>query len=155
VVFFGDDYGMQSGMFVLPRMWRALVKPRLARLIGAIKGQAGVRFMLHSCGAIAPILGDLVEIGVDVLNPVQPSAQGMEPAAVKWQFGSRLVLHGAIDQQGVLPHGTPAVVAREVRQRIRDLAPSGGYILAVSPNIRADVPSENILALYDTAREAE
>jgi len=154
VVFFGDDYGTQSGMFVSPRMWRALVKPRLRRLIRTIKGLAGVRFMLHSCGAIAPILEDLVEIGVDMLNPVQPSAYGMEPAEVKRRLGQCLVLHGAIDQQGVLPHGAPADVVREVRARMRELAPGGGYVLAVSPNIQADVLPENILALYDTAQEA-
>jgi len=154
IVFFGDDYGTQQGLLFSPRMWRSLVKPRLARLIRTIKSLADVRFMLHSCGAIGPIIEDLIEIGVDILNPVQPSARGMEPASIKRQTAGRLVLHGAIDQQGVLPRGTPADVADEVRMRMRDLAPGGGYILAVSPNIQADVPAENILALYDTARQA-
>lgn len=152
IVFFGDDYGMQESMVVSPAMWRQMFKPRLARLIRAIKEYADVRFQLHSCGSIAPILEDLIEIGVDILNPVQPTASGMDPADVKEVVGDRLVLHGAVDQQNTLPNGTPAEVRREVETRIRQLAPGGGYVLAVSPNIQADVPPENIIALFDAAR---
>ena len=154
IVFFGDDYGIQNNMLFSPRMWRKLVKPRLARLISRVKGLADVYFQLHSCGAIAPILEDLVEIGVDILNPVQPSAAGMNPAEIKRKFGDSLVLHGAIDQQTVLPQGSPADVEAEVWQRMRDLATDGGYVLAVSPNIQADVPPENIDTLYRVAQEA-
>lgn len=154
IVFFGDDYGMQNSMIISPAMWRRMIKPYLARLIKKIKSLADVRFQLHSCGAISPIIGDLVEIGVDILNPIQPSATGMEPAQIKSKFGDRLVLHGAIDQQNTMPHGTPDDVRREVEARLRDLAPGGGYILAVSPNIQADVAPDNILALYDTAQRA-
>jgi len=153
IVFFGDDYGMQSGMLISPRMWRRMIKPRLARLIRKIKSTAVVRVQLHSCGAIAPILPDLIEIGVDILNPLQPSAEGMLLKDFKKQYGSNLVFHGVIDQQGTLPHGTPQDVRQEVITRLRDLAPGGGYIVAVSPNIQADVPPENILALFDSVRE--
>ena len=154
IVFFGDDYGIQTNMLFSPRMWRRLVKPRLARLIAHVKSLADVYFQLHSCGAIAPILEDLVEIGVDILNPVQPSAAGMNPAEIKRTFGKRLVLHGAVDQQEVLPHGTPTQLEAEVRRRMRELAPGGGYVLAVSPNIQADVPPENIETLFRVAQEA-
>ncbi len=154
VVFFGDDYGMQRGMTISPRQWREMIKPRLARLIAAIKRSANVRYQHHSCGAIAQIVPDLIEIGVDILDPVQPSAVGLDPAAIKRDYGHRLVLHGAIDQQGVLPHGSTADVRAEALKRIRELAPGGGYIVAVSPNIQADVPPENILALYDTVQAA-
>jgi uroporphyrinogen decarboxylase len=153
IVFFGDDYGTQQNMIISLRMWRQMIKPRLARLIHAIKNQANVRYQHHSCGAIAPILPDLIEIGVDILNPLQPSAQGMDLPNIKSEFGNRLVLHGAIDQQGTLPHGTPLEVRQEVARRVHDLAPGGGYIVAVSPNIQADVPPENILVLFQTVKE--
>jgi uroporphyrinogen decarboxylase len=148
IVLFGDDYGMQSGLIISPQLWRMMIKPRLRRLIQKIKGLANVRYQHHSCGAIAPILPDLVEIGVDILNPLQPSAKGMDLAQIKLTYGDALVMHGAIDQQSTLPHGTPLQVQQEVETRLRDLAPGGGYIAAVSPNIQADVPPENILALY-------
>ncbi len=154
IVFFGDDYGTQRSMTISPRLWRKMIKPRLARLVSAIKGAANVRYQHHSCGAIAPIVPDLIEIGVDILNPVQPSVAALDPLAIKREYGRQLVLHGAIDQQNVLPRGSAEDVRQEVRQRIRDLAPGGGYVVAVSPNIQADVPGENILALYDTVREA-
>ena len=153
IVFFGDDYGMQSSMIISPRMWRKMIKPRLARLIKKIKSSADVYFQLHSCGAIAPIIGDLVEIGVDILNPLQPNAVGMDLPAIKQAYGDQLVFHGVVDQQGVLPGGSVAEVREEVKTRLRQMAAGGGYILAVSPNIQADVPPENILALFDSVRE--
>jgi uroporphyrinogen decarboxylase len=153
VVFFGDDYGMQSGMLISPRMWRKMIKPFLARLIQKIKNTAPVRFQLHSCGAVFPIIEDLVEIGVDILNPLQPSAVGMDLPMIKKKFGDRLVFHGVIDQQEVLPHGTIEEVENEVRSRLGILAPGGGYVVAVSPNIQADVRPQNILALFDSIRK--
>jgi uroporphyrinogen decarboxylase len=153
IVFFGDDYGMQSNMIISPRMWRKMIKPRLARLIAKIKNTADVYFQLHSCGAISPIIGDLVEIGVDILNPLQPNAVGMDLPAIKETYGDQLIFHGVVDQQSVLPAGSVDDVREEVKTRLRQMAPGGGYILAVSPNIQADVPPENILALFDSVRE--
>jgi uroporphyrinogen decarboxylase len=153
IVFFGDDYGMQSGMLISPRMWRRMIKPRLERLIHKIKNVADVRFQLHSCGAIAPIIPDLIEIGVDILNPLQPSAEGMLLKEFKTKYGDNLVFHGAIDQQETMPHGTTVEVRNEVITRLSELAPGGGYIVAVSPNIQADVPPENILTLFDSVQE--
>jgi uroporphyrinogen decarboxylase len=153
IVFFGDDYGMQNNMIISPRMWRKMIKPRLARLIAKIKNTSDVYFQLHSCGAITPILDDLVEIGVDIINPLQPTAAGMDLPAIKKRYGDQLVFHGVIDQQETLPNGQPEDVRNEVKARIRDLAPAGGYVVAVSPNIQADVSPENILALFDAVRE--
>ena len=153
IVFFGDDYGMQSNMIISPRMWRKMIKPRLARLIKKVKDTADVYFQLHSCGAISPIIGDLVEIGVDILNPLQPNTVGMDLPAIKEAYGDQLVFHGVVDQQGVLPGGSVEDVREEVKTRLRELGTGGGYILAVSPNIQADVPPENILALFDSVRE--
>jgi uroporphyrinogen decarboxylase len=153
IVFFGDDYGMQNGTIISPALWRKMIKPRLARLINKIKSYPNIRYQHHSCGAIAPIIPDLVEIGVDILNPIQPSAKGMDPAKIKQEYGKHLVLHGAVDQQGTLPHGTPQDVQQEVAIRMHDLALDGGYIVAVSPNIQADVPPENILALFQNAQK--
>jgi uroporphyrinogen decarboxylase len=121
IIFFGDDYGMQSNMIISPRMWRKMIKPRLARLIHKIKSTADVYFQLHSCGAIAPIIGDLVEIGVDVLNPLQPNAKGMDLPEIKKTYGDQLVFHGVVDQQGVLPNGSVDDVREEVKTRLRGL----------------------------------
>jgi len=148
IVFFGDDYGMQNGMIISPALWRKMIKPRLARLVAKVKSYPNIRFQLHSCGAVSPIIPDLIEIGVDILNPLQPSAKGMDSATIKQEYGKQLVMHGVVDQQGTLPHGSSEEVEQEVRRRIHDLAPGGGYIVAVSPNIQADVPPENILALF-------
>ena len=111
----------------------------------------GLKVMLHSCGAISEIMEDLAGCGVDVVNPVQPGAAGMEPAALKERFGARLCFHGAIDIQRTLPEGTPEEVRAEVRARFRDLGAGGGYILAPSHNLQPDVPTANILAMYDEA----
>ena len=145
---------MQNGMIISPTLWRKMIKPRLARLIQTIKSYPGIRYQHHSCGAIASIIPDLIEIGVDILNPLQPSAKGMDPSKIKHDYGSKLTLHGAIDQQGTLPYGTPLEVQREVEARIESLAPGGGYIVAVSPNIQADVPPENIIALFENVKKS-
>lgn len=153
IVFFGDDYGMQDNMIISPTMWREMIKPHLARLIKKIKATADVNFQFHSCGAISPIIGDLAEIGVDILNPLQPNAEGMDLPTIKKTYGDQLIFHGVIDQQGVLPNGTVEEVREEVKTRLREMGPGGGYIVAVSPNIQADVPPENILALFDSVLE--
>ena len=106
-----------------------------------------------TCGAIFPIIGDLAEIGVDILNPIQPLAKGMEPDKLKAAYGDIISFHGGIDVQHLLPFGTPEEVRDEVVKYIEALAPGGGYVLAVSHNIQADVPVENILALFDAAWE--
>ena len=145
-----EDLGVQDRLMVSPRVFRQHIKPRLRQLIAGIKSAAPhVKVLLHSDGAIRPILPDLIEIGVDILNPVQVSAQGMgDTAALKREFGRDLVFWGAVDTQHVLPFGTPQEVEDEVRRRIDDLAPGGGYVLASVHNIQADTPVENVLAMW-------
>jgi uroporphyrinogen decarboxylase len=110
--------------------------------------------MFHSCGAIRPVIDDLIEIGVDILDPLQAAADGMEPQALKDLYGGRICLHGGICTQFLLPKGTPDEVRREARRRVEILGAGGGYILAPCHVLQTDVPTENILALSDTVLEA-
>lgn len=154
IVVITDDQGTQKSLMVSPKMFRAFIKPRLQSLIATIKRHANVYVLMHCDGAIAPIIEDLIEIGVDILNPIQTSVKGLEDTrALKAQYGDRLCFHGAIDVQQFLPNATVEQVRAEVKKRIADLAPHGGYILAPCHNINVDVPIENILALFDAARE--
>jgi uroporphyrinogen decarboxylase len=149
-----EDLGVQDRLMVSPRTFRAHIKPRLHQLIQGIKAVApNVKVLLHSDGAIVPILPDLIEIGVDVLNPVQVSAAGMgDTAFLKREYGRDLVFWGAIDTQHVLPFGSPVEVEAEVRRRIDDLAPGGGYVMASVHNIQADVPAANVIAMREAWR---
>jgi uroporphyrinogen decarboxylase len=149
-----EDLGVQDRLMVSPRTFRTHIKPRLRQLVQGIKALAPhARVLLHSDGAIVPILPDLIEIGVDILNPVQVSAAGMgDTAFLKREFGRDLVFWGAIDTQHVLPFGSAADVEREVRQRIDDLASGGGYVMASVHNIQADVPAANVLAMWEAWR---
>jgi uroporphyrinogen decarboxylase len=149
-----EDLGVQDRLMVSPRTFRAHIKPRLRQLIQGVKAVApNVKVLLHSDGAILPILPDLIEIGVDILNPVQVSAAGMgDTAFLKREYGRDLVFWGAIDTQHVLPFGSPAEVETEVRRRIDDLAPGGGYVLASVHNIQADVPAANVIAMREAWR---
>ena len=155
VILAGDDLGTQSGPVISPAMYRRLIKPFHAELIAGIKRRTQAKVFFHSDGAIYPLLGDLIEIGVDILNPVQVSARGMDDTArLKREFGWHLTFCGAVDSQHVLPHGTPEDVRREVRRRIADLGPGGGYICASVHCLQPDVPVENVLALFDEAAVA-
>jgi uroporphyrinogen decarboxylase len=129
-------------------MFREFIAPYLKRMIDVCHA-GGLKFMAHSCGAIRPIIPDLVAMGVDVLDPIQVTAAGMEPAELKRDFGGRLAFHGGISTQTTLPFGTPEEVRQAVRDRIATLGAGGGYILASSHDISADTPPENILAMYD------
>jgi uroporphyrinogen decarboxylase len=155
VVVMADDLGSQSGPLMSPKMYRALIKPYQAEIIAAIKRRHPAKVFYHSCGSIYPIINDLIEIGVDLLNPVQVSAANMgDTARLKKEFGQRLSFCGGVDTQHVLPHGTPDEVRREVRRRIKDLGPGGGYVLAAVHAIQPDVPPENVCALYEEALAA-
>ncbi len=150
--FMGDDFGTQSGLLVGPDMWRKFFAPHLESFSRQAR-EFDLKVMLHSCGAISEILGDLADCGVDVSNPVQPGAAGMDPAELKSEFGHRLSFHGAIDVQHTLPEGTPEDVCAEVRARFKDLGDGGGYIVCPSHNFQPDVPTANILALYEATAD--
>ncbi len=144
-----DDYGTQRSMVMSPRDWRRLVRPRLAQIYGLAKKHGRVVFH-HSCGNILPIIGEMIDIGLDILHPIQPEA--MDGAQLKKEFGNRLTFCGGISTQGLLVNGTPERVRAEVRRLKRDMGRGGGYILEPGITIQDDVPLENIVAMIDEAR---
>jgi uroporphyrinogen decarboxylase len=150
-----DDLGSQKGPLISPKMYRELIKPYHAELIAAIKERCKVKTFFHSCGDVYHLLPDLIDVGVDVLNPVQVSAGEMaDTARLKREFGDRLTFCGGIDTRWVMPRGTPDDVRKEVRRRIKDLAPGGGYIAATVHCIQPDVPPENIVAMCEEVHSA-
>ncbi|MEE4216634.1 MAG: uroporphyrinogen decarboxylase family protein [Xanthomonadales bacterium] len=153
VAYVTDDFGTQKSLMLSPPMFRDLIKPRWTELISHIKSLGDVKVMFHSDGAILPLLEDFVDMGVDILNPVQTSVKGIQDTwALKEEFGDRMCFHGAIDVQQMLPNATTSELEAEVAQRIYDLGRNGGYILAPCHNIGHDIPSKNIVTLFETAR---
>ncbi len=146
-----DDLGIQTGPLMAPNLYRELVKPLHRQLFAAIKARTSGKIFFHSCGGVRPFIEDLIEIGLDVLNPIQPRAAGMAPDALKRDFGDRLSFHGGIDEQQLLPRGTPEEVMAGVRRVLDMLSPGGGYILAPAHNFQPDTPPENIVAMYRAA----
>jgi len=152
IVLTGDDFGAQGGPLISPRMWGDFLGAGFAAYAGLAHGY-GVRVMHHTCGAVYPLIPPMLERGLDVLQSLQPEAAGMEPAALKREFGRRLAFQGAISIQGTLPFGRPEDVRAEVRERASVLGQGGGYILCTSHNIQADAPAENVFALLRAYRE--
>jgi len=147
-----DDLGMTERPLISPALYRKLIKPRQKRTFDFFKARTAAKRYYHTDGAVYPLLADLVEIGVEVLNPVEVHAAGMgDTAKLKREFGDRLTFWGGIDTHHVLPKGTPEDVREEVRRRIRDLAPGGGYVVSPVHNFQPDVPPENIVAMYQAA----
>jgi uroporphyrinogen decarboxylase len=146
-----DDLGTQIGLFFSPDMFRAFIKPRLKRLVD-LAHSYDVKFMFHSCGAIRPLIEDLIEIGVDILDPLQAAAEGMQPQVLKDHYGDRLCLHGGICTQHLLPCRSADEVRCEVCRRLEILAAGGGYILSPCHVLQTDVPTENILAMSEAGR---
>lgn len=154
VVLFSDDLGMQLGPQISPRMYREYFKPRHRSLWARAKSLAEVKVQLHSCGGIRPLLDDLIEAGLDAVNPVQTSAAGMEPEGLKRDFGSRICLWGGgCDTQTVLPTGTQEEVRRHVLGCLEVLSRGGGFVFQQVHNIMANVPPENIVAMFDAVAE--
>jgi uroporphyrinogen decarboxylase len=148
-VHLGDDWGQQRGLIMGPVHWRRTIKSRLARIVDRVK-KDGRRVSIHSCGDITAILPDLMEIGVDLVNPFQPDI--MDVYAIKARHGNRLSFWGGLSVQHLLPHGTPGQVRAEVRRLIREVGAGGGYILAPSHDIPGDVPVENMIAAIEEAQ---
>lgn len=154
VVIEADDLAGQHALLLSPETYRSLIKPRHRRLFSFIKDQAPVKVFFHSCGAVRPILGDLIDAGIDILNPVQVSAAGMDLHALKEDFGRDVVFWGGgVDTQGVLGSATPEQVKEDVRRNIEALAPGGGYVFAAVHAIQANVPAENIIAMWEAWQE--
>jgi len=149
-----DDVNGQDGWLISPDVYRKMIKPKQRRLLEAIRSKTDAKVYYHGCGAVHDLIPDLIELGFDILNPVQVSARGMDTKRLKQEFGQDIVFWGGgVDTQRVLPFGTPANVADEVKRRINDLAPGGGFIFAAVHNIQALVPPENIVTMFDTALE--
>lgn len=152
IYFIADDVGVQDGLMISPSMFRRFIKPSLQRFIAQAK-EYGQLIMYHTCGAVRPLIPDFIELGVDILNPIQVSAKGMEPVGLKRDFGGALCFHGALDIQTVLSQGTPNDVRAEVAQLCQTLGRGGGFVLAPTNNVMPETPVENVLALYGTVQE--
>jgi uroporphyrinogen decarboxylase len=150
MVYFYDDVATQKSLMISQSMWEQFVKPCHTRIIEATKAH-GKKVMYHCDGALRPLIPALIEMGVDVLNPIQADAPGMEPEGLKQDFGEQLSFHGGIDIIETLPKGTVEDVRSEVRDRITVLGANGGYVMASSHHIQSDTPLENIFAMYDTS----
>lgn len=154
VIMIGDDLAGQTGPLFQPEFYRRVVKPRHKQLVQFIKSRTNAKIWYHTCGACREYIPDLLDNGIDALNPVQISAAEMNPKQLKAQFGDRLVFWGgAIDSQHVLPRADAATVREHVRKNIEALKPGGGYVFNNVHNIQAGVPPENVLAMYDAAYE--
>jgi uroporphyrinogen decarboxylase len=154
----GEDLGTQLAPMISPKMYKSLVRPRFERYwsfarnkVNEINPQA--KLMLHSCGSIRAFIPDWIGLGIDILDPIQPRAKGMEPESLKKDFGDRIVFHGGIDMQHTLPFGTREEVMAEVQRYIQALAPGGGYIVAPAHHVQSDVPPANLVAIRDAIKE--
>ncbi len=149
MIWTGDDIGGQTSMLISPKHWRRFFKPRMANFIAELKAiNPNVKVAYHSDGNIMPVIPELIEIGLDILNPIQPAC--MDPAEIKRQFGDKLCFWGSIDEQYTLPFGTPEQVRAEVRERLTTLGRSGGLIIGPTHHVQLDTPLENFWAMIDT-----
>ena len=154
IVRFGDDLGMQTGPQISPRMYREFFKPRHKLMWDRAKQLANVKVMLHCCGGVRELLPDLIDAGLDAINPVQISCAGMNAQELKAEFGKEMVFWGGgCDTQTILPNGTPQAVRQHVREQVEILKPGGGFVFQQVHNILANVPPENIVTMFETLNE--
>jgi uroporphyrinogen decarboxylase len=152
VVMVAEDLGSQDGPLISPETYRRMVKPAQKRVWQFIKSKTAARLFLHSCGSVRKFIPDLIEIGVDILNPIQVAAADMSPAALRREYGKDLTFWGGgCDTQKVLTFGTPDDVEAEVRRRVSALGPGGGFVFNQIHNVQPQVPAENIVRMLDTA----
>ncbi len=150
IILFGDDLGMQTGPMMSPNMYREFFKPRHQVLWNRAKELANVKVMLHCCGGVRELMADLIEAGLDAINPVQISCSGMAASEIKAEFGNDLTFWGGgCDTREMLPNATPEQIAEHVKQQVEILSPGGGFVFQQVHNILANVPPENIAAMYD------
>jgi uroporphyrinogen decarboxylase len=152
-VWFGDDVGTQNGMIISPEMWRKYFKPRMRYMISELrKIKKDLIVAYHSCGTVSPIIPDLIEIGIDVLNPIQPKAKDMDMYAIKKEYGNKLTLHCGMDTQELLPFGSLETIKKETQKIIEELYSNGGFIFAASHTIQPDTSNDRILLMLDTIK---
>jgi uroporphyrinogen decarboxylase len=147
IVYFYDDLASQEGLLLSAEMYQRCIQPHHQRIIG-LAARYSKPTMMHSCGSVYPLINHLIKMGLNILNPIQPSAKNMNPEKLAEEFGGRLVFHGGIDVQQFLPKATPEQVKEKVHYICELLGRNGGYILAGSHHLQADVPLENVLAMY-------
>ncbi len=151
-ILFGDDWGDQRGVIIGPKRWRQFLKPRWAQIYGRVH-QHGKIVMHHSCGSVASILPDIIEIGVDVLESVQPEAAGMNPYELKKKFGDKITFWGCLGSQSTIPFGKPAEVRAEIQRLRSEMGKGGGYILSPAKPLRSETPTENAVAIVEAFAE--
>lgn len=151
VIGYADDLGMQDRPQISPDTYRKMIKPYHKEIFGFIRERTQAKILFHSCGAIFPLIGELIEAGIDILNPVQVMAKDMDPSKLKDAFGEKTIFWGGIDQQHILPECPPQKICAEVERMIGAMGKNGGYIIAPGHNIQADVPPENVVAMYEAA----
>ncbi|HOX36904.1 MAG TPA: uroporphyrinogen decarboxylase family protein [Candidatus Brocadiia bacterium] len=155
VIVFGDDLGMQTGPQISPAMYREFFKPRHSLLWNAAKRMANVKVMLHCCGGVRELLPDLIEAGLDAINPVQITCSGMDAEGLKSDFGKDITFWGGgCDTRNVLPKAAPEEVARHVRKQVGILRKGGGFVFQQVHNILSDAPPENVIAMFDAVNES-
>lgn len=153
MIWIGDDMGTQNSMLISPKLWRKFFKPKMARFISELKEiNPDLKVAYHSDGVIHPIIPDLIEIGLDVLNPIQPKA--MNPTALKKKYGNKLAFWGTVDEQYTLPFGSPAEVREEVTSRINNVGENGGLIIGPTHHVQLDTPLENFWTMVNTVKNS-
>ncbi|MCL5070016.1 MAG: hypothetical protein M1308_03850 [Actinobacteria bacterium] len=153
VICMGDDLATQNSLLLSPQTFRKMIKPKLSELYSHVKKKTKAKIMHHSCGSVFPLIDDLIEIGVDILNPVQPLAKDMNIENLKKKYGKNICFWGGIDEQKLLPFGNLQDITEEVGRLIKIFGRDGGYILAPAHNIQSDVKPENIIRLYEIAAD--
>jgi len=151
VITYFDDFGIQEGLFISRNDFLDLFKGRYTQIFKSIhKKRRGIKIFLHSCGSVYELIPDFIEMGVDILNPIQVSSKGMDPKKIKKEFGKDIVLWGGLDTQYILSRGTVKEVEAAVKKLVNELAPGGGFVFCTVHNILANMPPENIIAAFDT-----
>ena len=151
-ILFGDDWGDQRGVILGPDRWRRFIKPRWAQIYAAVHAHGKI-VMHHSCGSVAAIMPDIIEIGMDVLESSQPEPAGMNPYELKRQWGDKITFWGCLGSQSTIPHGTPDEIREEVRRLKREMGREGGYILAPAKPLQPGTPTENAVAVVEAFTE--
>ena len=148
----GDDFATQADLFISPQHFADLVAPYFKERIRFTRQYTNAAYLHHSCGNVSKLIPQLMDCGVEILNPIQPTGAPMQPAILKANFGRDIVFHGGLDTQAVLPNGTQESVTQAVNDLLDVMQPGGGYIFAAAHNLQADVPPENIVTMFRAAR---
>jgi uroporphyrinogen decarboxylase len=153
IVMFGDDFGFQNQPIMSPAMFKERVKPLMKKMVGTIKSQTKAKIALHTCGCVFAYIDDFIDIGIDVLNPMQSNAKDMDPGRIKEKTAGKMALWGGIDTHVVLPNGSAQEVRDEVKKKFAVYGKGGGYMLSADHNILVDVPPENLITMFEAAVE--